>query len=77
MFIPEIFLAKQSASIWLNIAEYSSRVNGTKYQQAVGLVQLQALSSLVLSLGKLYEQAGEKYPNVSIPSVIKYLKEDA
>lgn len=73
---PEIFLAKQSASIWQNIGEYSSVLNGTTHQQVFGLIQIQALSTLVLSLGKLFERPDARYPNFSIPSAIEYLKED-
>lgn len=71
---PEIFLAKQSAAIWQCIGEYSSQLNGTTYQDVFGIIQRQSLSSLVLSLGKLFERPDKKYPNCSIPTAIEQLK---
>lgn len=71
---PEIHFAKQSASIWQCIGEHSSKLNGSSYQDAFGIIQRQALFSLVLSIGTLFEQPCEKYPNCSIPTVIEKLK---
>ena len=73
---PEIFLAKQSASVWQNIGERCLELNGTEYQTAFATIQRQALSSLVLSLVQLFERPSDRYPNYSIPTAIAHLTTD-
>lgn len=74
--INEIYLSEESISIFQNIGKKSSTLNNSKYQNLFGIVQNQALSSVVLSLGKLFEKPSSKYPNFSIPTALAYLRSD-
>ena len=74
--INEIYLSEESISIFQNIGKNSSALNNQKYQNLFGIVQNQALSGVVLSLGKLFEKQSSKYPNFSIPTALTYLRND-
>lgn len=69
----EIFLAKQAISVYQNIGEQSSTLNTSRYREFFGLIQSYALSSFILSLGKLFEKPCQKNPNFSIPTVLDCL----
>ena len=71
--VTEIFLAKQAISVYQNIGKQSSTLNTSGYGELFGLIQSQALSSFILSLGKLFEKPIQKHPNFSIPTVLDCL----
>ncbi len=70
---PEIFSAKQAISVYQNIGEQSSTLNTSRYREFFGLIQSHAISSFILSLGKLFEKPCQKYPNFSISTVLDCL----
>lgn len=74
--INEIFLAEQALSIYQNIGESAFRLNNSKHREIFGLIQKQAFSSLILSLGKLFERPNRRYPNYSIPTILNHLRDD-
>lgn len=72
----ELFLAEQAFSIDQSIAQHASKLNNSEYKELFGLIQLQAFSSGLLSIGNLFERPSARYPNFSIPAAIAYLKAD-
>jgi hypothetical protein len=56
------------------IAEKSNEINITSHQLILGRIQYILIDQLILNLAKLYDNPNNRYPTVSIPSILKYLK---
>jgi hypothetical protein len=70
----ELTMAQQCASQYIVIGNHSAQINKSTYRHAFYYIQQNALSSLVLSLGKLYEPYNGRYQNYSIPTAITLLQ---
>lgn len=72
---PEIFSAHECLGLYASIARYSDELNESNSNHLFGFVQRQALSGLVLSVCKLFENS-KHYENFSIPTGLRHFRED-
>lgn len=69
----EIKLAFSAYTLLMAISENAESLKRSRYMAIIGLMQKQALDSMVISICKLYEKPNKKFPNFSIPTAIDYL----
>jgi hypothetical protein len=71
----EIFLGHNAIGTYIAISEHAEFLNKSRFTHAFGLIQQHAHGAFILSLCKLFEKPNSRFPNLSIPTAICYLRE--
>jgi len=58
------------------IAEKSNEINVTSHKLILARIQNMLFDQLILNLCKLFDSPSDKYPTVSIPSILRYLNDN-
>jgi len=72
-----IFEAEQSLSLIEVCGKNHEFLAHNHFGELFGTIQWMAINQFILSLTKLYEKPNERYPNLSLPSILNYIEAKA
>ena len=70
----EIFIGHNAIGTYIAISDHAEFLNNSRFTHAFGLIQQHAHGAFILSLCKLFEKPNARFPNLSIPTAICYLR---
>ena len=72
----ELFAAHNAFGIYAALGSQAQYLNATRWCQLLGIIQLQSLGSMILSVSKIFEPVKKKYSNYSIPTALELISKD-
>ncbi|NUN68343.1 MAG: hypothetical protein HUU02_01365 [Bacteroidetes bacterium] len=72
--VTDVFLARRSHSLLMAIGQQGDKLEGKPYTQFFSQIQGVLADHFIIHVTKLYEPPQRSHTNISIPTILKYIK---
>lgn len=72
--VADVFLARRSHSLLMSIGQQGAKLEGKRYTQFFSQLQGVLADHFIIHVTKLYESPQRSHSNISIPTILKYIK---